>query len=273
MGFIFSGMTGGILCSPFISGIVYAKAGYYPVYAMVIAVLVVDLFLRLIIIEKGTAAHWDEPEAPHSPNSIERGVEGGLEPPRKHQTTSSKGVFADHEDLQKPFGSDSEESSSIFRIFLWQSSDPQPDTLSYSPSIAESLPPRSWFTRQFPSTAAILGSRRLITAVFGVFVYMTITSSFDGILAQFVKRTFHFDSFGAGMMFLAISTPALFGTVYGTLSDRYGPRKLALIGFIIAALGLALSVLITHDSKAQKAGLSIVLIIIGQIGFGLVVVI
>ena len=103
-----------------------------------------------------------------------------------------------------------------------------------------------------------------MTAVFGVFVYTTIAASFDGILPQFVKRTFNWDSFGAGIIFLAFSTPALLGTVYGALSDRYGPRNVALIGFIIATLGLALAVLITHDSNAQKAGLSIVLVVIGQ---------
>lgn len=268
MGFIFSGMTGGILCAPFISGIVYAKAGYYPVYAMVIAVLVADLFLRCFIIEKGTAVLWDEhePEAPSSPEPAEREVRKPLEPLRKHQAPSSEDNFVAHDHLQKPFGSDPEDCPSIVSTSLWQSTDPQPDALSYTHSVAASLSPRSWFMRRFPSTAVILGSRRLMTAVFGVFVYMTVTASFDGILALFVKRTFNFDSFGAGMIFLALSTPALFGTVYGALSDFYGPRNLALIGFIIAALGLALAVVISHDSTAQIAGLSIILIIIGQEG-------
>ena len=273
MGFIFSGMTGGILCSPFISGIVYARAGYYPVFAMVTAVLFVDLFLRFIMIEKATAALWDETEEHPSPKPTGRGVKKASESPREHQATSPRDTFADDELLQKPCGSDPEESSSIFRISLWQSIDPQPDAWPHGPDVAGSLPSQSWFTRRFASTAAILGSRRLMTAVSGVFIYMIIASSLDGILAQFVKRTFHFDSFGAGIMFLNISMPAVFGTFYGALSDRYGPRNLALIGFIVAALGLALSVLITHDSNAQKAGLSILLVIIGQEACGRVVVI
>ncbi|KAL8791801.1 MAG: hypothetical protein Q9195_005610 [Heterodermia aff. obscurata] len=221
--------------------------------------LVLDLFLRLIIIEKGTAALWDEPEAPPIPHPAEVSVPKTPEPLWKHHTILTKDIFADHEHLQEPFGSDSEDGSSIFRVSL----DTQSDASSYSASTTESLRPQSWFPRRFQSTAVILGSRRLMTAVFGVFVYIFICSSFDGILTQFVKRTFNFNSFGAGIMFLAISTPALFGTVYGALSDRYGPRNLALIGFIVAALGLALIVLITHDSGAQKAGLSIILVIIG----------
>lgn len=104
-----------------------------------------------------------------------------------------------------------------------------------------------------------------MTAVCGVFVYMTIVASFDGVLAQFVKRTFDFNSTGVGLIFLAITTPALFGTAYGALSDRYGPRVVALCGFMMTALGLALSVVITHKSTAQIVGLIILLVLIGQL--------
>ncbi|KAL8640414.1 MAG: hypothetical protein Q9228_002664 [Teloschistes exilis] len=56
MGFVFSGMTGGFLVSPFLAGIVYAKAGYLPVFILVFASLGFDLFLRIIIIEGKTRA-------------------------------------------------------------------------------------------------------------------------------------------------------------------------------------------------------------------------
>lgn len=104
-----------------------------------------------------------------------------------------------------------------------------------------------------------------MTAVLGIFVYMTITASFDGVLAQFVKKTFDFDSSGVGLIFLALTTPALFGTAYGAFSDRYGPRNVALTGFAMAALGLALSVLITRRSTVQIAGLSILLVLTGKL--------
>ena len=52
MGFVFSGMTGGLLVSLFLAGIVYAKAGYFPVFILVFAALAFDLFLRIIIIEQ-----------------------------------------------------------------------------------------------------------------------------------------------------------------------------------------------------------------------------
>lgn len=66
MGFVFSGMTSSFLLSPFLAGIVYAKAGYFPVFALVIAILTVDLLLRTGLVEKKTAAQWDEPKPPSS---------------------------------------------------------------------------------------------------------------------------------------------------------------------------------------------------------------
>lgn len=58
MGFVFSGMTGGSLVSPFLAGIVYAKVDYLPVFTLVFASLGFDLFLRIIIIEGKTRARF-----------------------------------------------------------------------------------------------------------------------------------------------------------------------------------------------------------------------
>ncbi|KAL9591246.1 MAG: hypothetical protein Q9179_007916, partial [Wetmoreana sp. 5 TL-2023] len=46
----------------------------------------------------------------------------------------------------------------------------------------------------------------------------------DAALGQFINPTFHFDSLGVGLTFVAVTAPALPGGVSGTLSDRYGPR-------------------------------------------------
>lgn len=56
MGFVFSGMTGGFLLSPFLAGIVYARADYFSVFILVFATLAFDLLLRTIIVERKTAA-------------------------------------------------------------------------------------------------------------------------------------------------------------------------------------------------------------------------
>ena len=237
MGFVFSGMTGGFLLSPFLAGIVYAKAGYYSVFAMVIAVLIADLLLRATMIEKRSAKQWDKPRRSSS-----------------HSSTNSVEVFPASGQVHGTIASSHPSRGTS------QAAMPPGDP-------SKSPPSESWFLRQFPTIAIIFRSKRLMTAVFGIFVYMTIAGSFDAVLAQFVKRTFDFGSFGAGLIFVALSAPAIFGIVYGTLSDRYGPRHIALTGFATSALGLALSIMITHKSTAQIAGLSILLVLTGKCAY------
>ena len=233
MGFVFSGMTGGFLLSPFLAGIVYAKAGYFPVFAMVLIVLIVDLVLRATMIEKRSAEQWD-----------------------KSGRSSSGGSTSSAESLA------SGQAKGTIAKSLPSCGTSQAATLPDDRS--ESQSSEFWFERHFPATTVILRSKRLMTAVFGSFVYMSIMGSFDAALAQFVKRTFDFDSSRVGLMFIALSAPAIFGTAYGTLSDRYGPQRVSLTGFATTALGLALSVVITQKSTGQIAGLSILLVLIGK---------
>ncbi|KAL8998887.1 MAG: hypothetical protein Q9169_002106 [Polycauliona sp. 2 TL-2023] len=249
-------MTGGFLLSPFLAGIVYAKAGYFPVFAMVIAALVLDLSLRAIMIEKRVADHWDEPG-----RSSDRNVNGRPQVSVKARPENgvTKGDQVSGYDREQP-DLQPDAHSPLLETSVWQNIDRLPG----SQALPNAPSSDGWCMRHFPATTIIFRSKRLMTAVFGIFVYMTIVASFDGALAQFVKRTFQFESSGVGLIFLALTVPALFGTAFGALSDRYGPRKVALAGFVTAAVGLGLSVLITHKSKAQIAGLSILLVLIGE---------
>lgn len=264
MGFVFSSMTGGILLSPFLAGIVYARAGYFPVFALVIAALVADLLLRVAMIEKRSAAQWDA--SGRSPDHDVGGRPQASIRARSQVKATKAGHFAGDGREQAGQCPDLEPGahSPLLQTSLGQNIDHHPDCTPISQPAAGSQSSKTWCMRHFPSTTTMIRSKRLMTAVFGIFVHMTIAASFDAVLAHFVKRTFDFDSSGIGLIFLAVTTPALFGAGFGAVSDRYGPRKVALTGFATAALGLALSVLITHKSKGQIAGLSILLVLTGE---------
>ncbi|KAF2820230.1 MFS general substrate transporter [Ophiobolus disseminans] len=57
-GYFLSSANLGVLISPLIGGLVYNKAGYYAVVVMMISLVGVDIALRLVMVEKSTAAYW-----------------------------------------------------------------------------------------------------------------------------------------------------------------------------------------------------------------------
>ena len=66
-------------------------------------------------------------------------------------------------------------------------------------------------------------------------------------------------------MFLTVSVPILAAPLTGMLSDRYGPRWVAAVGFALAAAMLALLPLVNHDSIGQIVLLSVLLTILGRL--------
>ena len=113
--------------------------------------------------------------------------------------------------------------------------------------------------------AILLDSPRMRAAFFGCFTHTTLTACFDTILPLFVKRTFHWNSAGAGLIFLYITIPTLLGTFVGQLSDRFGPQKMALAGFVLTIPTLALMGLIQNDAMESKVGLCVLLSLIGKL--------
>ena len=59
MGWVSLSMSLAILLAPLLGGVVYAKAGYYAVYYMAFGLIVIDIALRLLLIEKKAAKQWD----------------------------------------------------------------------------------------------------------------------------------------------------------------------------------------------------------------------
>ena len=254
MGFVFSGMTGGFLVAPFLAGIVYDNTGYFEVFVLVLAVLAFDFILRAIIIEKKSAAKWHE---------------AGSKPATT--ATVQERPKIGHYDIRYSNGNGHNATNDVAQIggISQGESDADPDEtsplirhISSSPQ-DELSKPKSLFARLFPGMAVLLSSPRLDVAVYGCFTYMTIVASFDACLPLFVKRQFNWNSSGVGLIFLALTAPALLGTAFGALSDRYGPKKVSLVGFGIATLSLALLALVNDNSLVHKVFLAVLLVFVG----------
>lgn len=58
MGYVTIGMSLGGLMAPLLGGVVFEQSGYYSVFAMCFALIGLDIFFRLTMIERKTAAKW-----------------------------------------------------------------------------------------------------------------------------------------------------------------------------------------------------------------------
>lgn len=80
---------------------------------------------------------------------------------------------------------------------------------------------------KLPPLFRLLKSRRMLVAWWCTFVSGILWSAFDTTLPLFCKRTFGWDSTGAGLVFLCISLPSFSGPMVGTSSTiaSHAPRE------------------------------------------------
>jgi MFS family permease len=90
-----------------------------------------------------------------------------------------------------------------------------------------------------------------------------LMTQFDSVLPLYVRDTFHWNSTGAGLIFLPLVLPSLISPVVGWAIDKYGGRWFAAIGFLGFAPFEILLRLVDHNSLNQKVLLCALLTLIG----------
>lgn len=259
MGFVLSGMNLGTLIGPFLAGIIYARFGYYAVFAVVLGVIAFDFCLRLLMIEKKTAAKW----MVGGENFYQPSNENGVVVPVSISTATTYSGRSDGSSTTRSSGREQADDQALI------SERPDETSILLPRKVPPPAPPKkkkksSWFSRKFPTMGLLLSSPRLRAAIYGCFTSATVTASFDAILPMFVKRTFHWNSAGAGLIFLAITVPSLLGTAIGGISDRYGTRRVSLLGFGLTTPSLALLGVVRDDMLVDKVLLPAILVSVGE---------
>jgi MFS family permease len=234
LGILIAPVLGGVVCIyPLIVGLilldikVFSQAGYFAVYYMAFGLIVVDIILRLALIEKKVARQWIEPsqEIANSPDVVEANE------------------VLDEASPERDFG------------------DPAKNEKSEEP-IQEIEEPHTNISK-YPPVFTLLASRRLLAALWGCMIQGAEATALDSVLPLFVQRVFGWDSTGAGLIFLAIIVPTFLAPVTGVISDRYGPRWLTVIGFIIALPFWVCLRFVTQNTIQHKVLLSALLVLIG----------
>jgi MFS family permease len=214
----------GMIVSPMLGGIVYDKSGKLAVFAIMIGLGAFDIALRLLM---------DEP--PRNLTCI--------------TITSTVQEELSCEEKKTP-----DVSVSIATLSTTSDDD------SVNPTIAPSTPQA---TGRLPGILTLLRSRRLLAALYGVFINECLVASLCAILPLFVHSTFSWTALPAGLLFLCIAIPAFAGPLAGYLSDRFGARWIAASGFCLTAPLLMLLRLVDHDSLQQKILLCALLTLVG----------
>lgn len=241
MGFVMMGLNIGTLVGPLLGGIIYTRSGYWSVFIVVLGVVGFDFLLRLFMIEKVKASKWSQPRLDHTTyGTISQTV------PQSYQGE------ADDDSICHERSRTSEESS-------------LESGHGNSVSAGGTREKESILAKHFPIMVSLVGSKRLMSAVYGSFINTTLTCAFDGVLPLIVHKTFGWNATGAGLIFLTIAVPSILGPLAGALSDRVGPRPVSLGGFALATPALALLGLVKHDDTGQAVLLCTLLALIGII--------
>jgi MFS family permease len=94
-------------------------------------------------------------------------------------------------------------------------------------------------------------------------VQASIISAFDSVIPLLVRRVFNWDPTGAGLIFLSFVIPSFVAPPVGAVSDRYGPRWLIVLGFLLVLPLMVLLRLVTDNTLGHKVLLCALLALIG----------
>lgn len=238
LGYVGISMSVGIIVAPLVGGVVYQRSGYYAVYYVCFGLLALDIAMRLALVEKKIAAQWDDVMDVKAEGKADAGEAGADEEVREGGFTAEE---VKGEDLAASATNEAAAST-------------QP------PAISSTTTPQP---RPRLPMLTLLSSRRLLAALWACLIQASILTAFDSVLPLFVSRTFSWSPTGAGLIFLPILIPGFFAPLFGAISDRYGPRWLAVSGFLLAIPCLVLLRFVDHNSTKQVVLLCALLAILG----------
>ena len=231
MGYIAAATSVGQLAGPLLGGVVYSRAGYYAVFAMGFAIIGLDIFLRLMLIERHVAEQWS--------------LSNDVSPTEESGTVDAQDRSRD--EIQP----------------LPTRTDPSAVVIPAESEKGTNVKDTSKWMQALPPVITLLRIPRLLAALFGCFVQSIALASFDSVLPLYVKETFHWTSTGAGLIFVCLVVPALASPLVGYFSDRYGSRLFTTVGLLGTVPFWVLLRLVAYDSISQKVLLCALLVLIG----------
>lgn len=224
MGYTSFAVSSALLLGPAIGGLLYEYGGYFQVFLPAYALLVVEVILRLLIIEK------------RKPLT-----------PRLHEPADFK-KYSGHDgqasNVEQGLGNPDQDS-------LEQAQPGEPEE--------QRLLPKTSSDRPRQALLVLLASPRFLVAMIGTFIVNCIACGFDGVLAPYISDSFDLKATHAATLFLAMALPMFLAPIPGALTDRYGAKLPAAIGFVLAIPSLTLLRLVTPGTDMPFVKLLVLL--------------
>lgn len=204
---IFSFISVGNFLAPLLGGVLYSKIGNAGVFGLGLAVLAVDLFMRILVIEKKVAKRYDS--SYKDPQHI-----GDLDVTATHNDNTDN----DDEVAQQPQSSTDEEQP----LLGTRKDETQNFKLSKDqPAIARKI-----------TILPLLTDPRLLTAFLVALVQALLLGNFDATVPTTAQELFGLDSLKAGLLFIPLGAfDLVIGPLAGWFVDRYGTKPAAILGY------------------------------------------
>lgn len=192
IGSIFSFISVGELAAPVLGGVLYKKTGYAGVFGVGAGILGLDFVMRLLVVEKKTAARY--------------GADNASANPREHGSRTEDGEEDTADEETALLGKKEEDS---FKIPEGQN------------RAVRALP-----------VLYCLSNPRVAVALLLSFVQAATLAMFDATIPTEAESLLGFSSLEAGLLFIALDLPyLLLGPVAGWAVDKYGTKPAAVLGF------------------------------------------
>jgi MFS family permease len=225
-------MTFGAMGGPLVGGALYQHGGYYSVYALAFALIVLDIIFRVVMIERKHAVKWLASEEPEISGT--------------GANTSPPGPDIEHQKEARDLSEvPAAEPSSGNSISLQESS----------------LPPK----KRNSALYTLLASSRILVCLWAYFILSLVLTSFDSVLPLFVEETFHWQQTAQGLIFIPLTVPHIIDPVIGFINDRYPRSRRYVAGgaFFAAVPVLVLLRLVRNDSTQHIVLLCALLALFG----------
>ncbi|KZS93243.1 MFS general substrate transporter [Sistotremastrum niveocremeum HHB9708] len=208
LGFAMTGLSIGLIVAPPIGGVLYTALGFRAPFVFGIVVAAIDLFLRIVIIERKVADKWLTPSTEEKLESPNRENPEGPSVDIARQTEDAVPVVQ---------ASESDEQDPI---------EPKPETEGT---------PKAARLSSLKVMAKLLASPRAMTALLNSLIYGIVWAMLEPTLPLRLQAVYGYTSQKVGIIYLAPVVPTLFsGALAGWLTDRHGAQYVTIIPLLAA---------------------------------------